>query len=94
MIQMEPGTFYIEAESDEDIQNQWYFEDESLPGETGYSLEVRGSNGAGDYKCVVSTAHLSRELLFHVYIENDFYAYADGSSYIRLRIPTIQSRLR
>ena len=31
-------TFYIEADSDEDIQIQWYFEDELLPGETGYSL--------------------------------------------------------
>ena len=83
----ETETFYIEADSDEDIQIQWYFEDELLPGETGYSLEVRGSNGAGDYKCVVSTAHLSRELLFHVYIENDFYAYADGSSYVQVEHP-------
>ena len=35
----------------------------------------------------MSTAHLSRELLFHVYIENDFYAYADGSSYVQVEHP-------
>ena len=81
------GYFYVYAESDENIEYQWYFEDEPLPGETSYCLEVSGDQAVGTYKCIVSTEHLSRELIFHVLKDNHFYAYAVDSAYINVENP-------
>ena len=81
------GYFYVYAESDENIEYQWYFEDEPLPGETSYCLEVSGDQAVGTYKCLVTTEHLSRELIFHVLKDNYFNAYAVGSAYIDVENP-------
>ena len=92
------GYLQVYAESDEMIQYQWYFEDELMSGAVSDMLEVYGDRDIGTYKCIVSTEHFSRELIFHVLKDNHFYAYAADSSYVQVEHPkdsvTLKVRVR